>query len=169
MHSGTHLMLDLFSHWNKVSPIPDGMFYPPMDNRDHIIQFHVINGQKTFYEIANTYQCVIPMRHPVRVLESMRRRDKGLADLEEQFANLMTLKGKVIHVDAPDRDKQVQVVSQWLDRPLSTDWPNLSHKGTIDFKVTDKRIAEIPSWIMDFYSETAQKWEISSPPRGYIK
>jgi len=154
MHTGTHLLLDIFKNWNKISPIPDSMFYPPMDNKDHIIQFHLIDGHSTFYEIAETYHQVIPMRHPVRVLESMRRRQKTLADLEEQFANLIRVHEwapMYIHVDSKDRDKHVQAVAKLINRPLSTDWPNLSHKGTIDFEVTDERIVEIPQWIMEFY------------------
>lgn len=154
MHSGTHLMKDLI-RFKKIGAMPDSMFYPPDDPRDFMILFHLVDGHGEYYRIAEKYKKIIPMRHPVRILESMRRRGLGLANLEEQFRNLQRVhefgNKRYIHVDSPDRDEHVRAVGKWLNRAFNPTWPRLTVKHTIDFEVTDERIAEIPEWIMAFY------------------
>lgn len=158
MHTGRHVLQTIFTreNWKQVGPNPDTHFYPPKPKQDHIIYFHLVDGHSAYYNIAEQYPLVCPMRHPVRVLESFRRRGLTKDYFEEQWRNQIRVhnwRPLYIHIDSTHRDEQLANASRKLGRKLSTNWPVLTVKNTVDFEVTDERLAEIPDFIMDFYTE----------------
>lgn len=146
MHTGTHLVREmLMEHLKAISP--DAL------DRDGFYGYHLVNSCKKYTQL--NYPTISPMRHPVRILESFRRRDKTIDMMEEQFHNFSLLRDPIIiHVDRADRDDYVNRAAKRTGLPLSTDWPLLSPKNTLGFKVTPERLKEIPEWIMDLYSKT---------------
>jgi len=115
--------------------------------------YHLLDSSKKWFDLP--YPVISTMRHPVRILESHRRRGEDLPMVEEQFRNFEKLKDPIIiHVDRQNRDEYLARASKRLGLDLTTDWPLLSSKGTLTFKVTPERLKEIPEWIMQIYKST---------------
>ena len=147
MHSGTHLMVDMLQRCMKGCSIQDAQ-----NGKPGFFLMHLVDAHQNDMRLG--LPLITPMRHPVRVLESFRRRSKTLAEMESQYRNLARISPIFIHVDRKDRDAYVERAGKLLNLPLKTDWPLLSPKNTLGWKVTPERIKEIPEFIMDIYDNS---------------
>lgn len=149
MHTGTHLL------WRMLEPMkginPDAYHHQPGAYK---YLYHLVDSSQGYFGLE--YPILTPMRHPVRVLESFRRRNKPFSMFAEQWRNLERIHGHTnyIHVDRKDRDWHVNLASRAIGFHVKPSWPLLSAKNTLNIQVTDERVEEIPRWIMDLYRET---------------
>jgi len=147
MHSGTHLIKDeIFKDFHHLSWNED-----IGDEKLYKVCFHVTDA--TICKIK--HPCYVPLRHPVRIIESHKRRNReGLID--QQFKNMINIVDKYdpfyLFIDEPIRNRQIDEMSEMVNHKLETDLPVLTERNTHDFEITDNRILNTPNWIMDFYA-----------------
>jgi len=151
MHSGTHLVFNMLRESMGCKGIS---LQDIREGKPGVALFHLVDAHKG--ELRLSCPIITPMRHPVRILESFRRRGKPQSEMESQFRNLDKLDPLFIHVDHIARDQHVKRVGDRLGIDLKTDWPLLSPKGTVGFKVTPERVSAIPGWIMDIYTHSLE-------------
>ena len=161
MHTGLHLLLDVFKHWKVIGPVLDGsqVMTPPQDEERYIIPVHLTKSNREIYRLVQDYPSVVPMRHPVKVLESFKRRGLTQEYFEEQWKCLIRIKDRLIryvHVDQERRDQDLEIAGKLAGTRLSSDWPILTVKNTIDFEVTEDRVKSLPDWVMEHYKWTLQ-------------
>jgi hypothetical protein len=171
MHTGTHLLSRQV--FNDFADAPlymvDGVDY---QMRVHLTDF---SHDKMHKWIGKDIQIVSPMRHPARVMESFRRRDRKLRpedkpeglnilpgqDFESQWENLRYYNSQCeinyIHIDdLENRDNQVKELGEKIGYDLTCSWPlsikesGASH-GTHDLEITQELINQVPDWILDYY------------------
>lgn len=87
-HTGTHLMKRVFQDWIAISPNWCGPFDLPSGDTRWVMFCHLTDSNRELYHVVRQYPCVVPMRHPVRVLESWHRRGLTQAEYETQWKNL---------------------------------------------------------------------------------
>ena len=151
MHSGTHLIYKMLTSCLKCK----GVSIEASRAGEHgVFLFHLVDAHRDALDMRHL---VTPMRHPVRIAESFRRRGKPIEDMYRQFENLARIDPIFIHVDRVDRDAYVARAGKELGVQLHTDWPLLSPKNTLGYKVTPARIKSIPAFIMDIYDKSIYK------------
>ena len=180
MHSGTHLLkqniLKDFKYWPYDERL-DGDFQAGV----HYVT-HVNERQEDWMSRGD--HIVSPMRHPARILASFQSRNRPItmedtkerikhlephmfsmgmkegADYESQWKNLAYFMDRYdinfIHIDADDRDEQVEKFGKKIGRDLHCDWPVDNNSGARCGN-HDKPIEECPQppeWVMEIYRGT---------------
>ncbi len=75
---------------------------------------------------AKKYPCIVPMRHPMKVALSYKKRRESLQPMFEGFRMLVTaidpLKPYYLPIDVPDRQNWLDRINTDLGLELRTDW-----------------------------------------------
>ena len=153
MHTGRHVLATAFSGWKTTGPVIDEL----EEESRYIMLLHLTDKDKILYQHIRDFPAVVPIRHPVRVWESWKRKQSPQMTFqyfEEQWKNLIRVKDHLISyvfIDEDRRDKDLEKAGRLAGARLKTDWPVLSQTNTVDFEVTQERVKEIPDWIMEHY------------------
>ena len=76
---------------------------------------------------------IVPMRNPLAVAISWKARGKSLGPLWDGFDALRSVAHKVgcwFPIDAPNRDFHLSQLSDFIGRPLSTEWEKVYSCGS---------------------------------------
>jgi len=153
MHTGTHLFENFI--FRDFEPWPGY----GVGGADYTYKVHYISSAMSMIEkaLAEADFIVSPMRHPARILESFKRRQRSISlndvlsipyvkrpviygirdggDYETQWRNLAYCMSnyniRFIHVDDfENRDAQVEQLAKDIGKELHPEWPINRHSGS---------------------------------------
>ena len=161
-HSGTHLLRHFVLEEYKTQV----GFAARTRDMNTMMAGHLLNASANVIRKAceDADRVYTPLRHPVRILESFKRKNAPFEYYMEQWGLMVNVLSKYnptyFHTDIPElRVIESQEIRKDLRLPnIEIDWTPRKEtgcvRGTHDFEVTPELEAEIPDWIMEFYNKT---------------
>ena len=169
-HCGHHFIMEQIF---KPEYTPTPPYGTPIGNTVFTGHFEECNGfNNMWFILGERYKIYIPLRHPARVLESIRRRGLRQVNFHSEFfmqwstmmncINHWSIHGKkvmYIHLDDYElRTKQAASILDDLDmshKYNSIDWSvngkNGSRQNTHDLDINDELLVDVPKYFIDFY------------------
>ena len=120
----------------------------------HLETEHIPSLRRT----AAKYPCIIPLRHPVAVALTWKKRRNNIAHLCSQYRALVTaldpLHPFYLPVDVPNRQKYLDLINAEAGLNLVTDWPVWKPSGEKGkFAGRDRElIADLQTELEHFFS-----------------
>ena len=118
-HTGSVFLLeDLLADLVRVDePTDDGGFFFRHIGFEHAALIR---------SYAKQYPCIVPMRHPMKVALSYKKRRESLQDMLDGFRRLVTaidpLNPYYLPLDVPDRQDWLDRINNDLNLDLQTNW-----------------------------------------------
>lgn len=165
MHTGTHVLGGAaFPEFEVVGAWEYDYAGGKIARLHHFVRAYEETIRGTFSKAEKVFTT---LRHPARVLESFKRRQRGgYEDFLSQWDMMTDLLREYdttfIHVDREDlRDREINEARESLGLgKISIDWtPRIElgcYCGTHDLQLTDELVAEVPDWMVDFYNKTIE-------------
>lgn len=158
MHTGTHVIRNqVFSGFQEIHFKGLGFQGNKGQVVGHLLNNTVCHWIKAFDKFGNIF---MPIRHPSRVLESFRRRDKCERFYREQWDLFLEIGAAYdityLHIDdLALRDKQVVRISEQIGMPVTPSWElEGSEHGTHDMEITQGLLDQTPERYIRFYEDT---------------
>lgn len=124
--SGTHFFLDyLFRGWNRGGPRRP----PAMDERKYYWAQHCYpKATQTILEMGRKYQMVIPLRHPMSVLQTTKNRGQDITLMIDCFKVItdcldVELEPCYLPLDIPERQDYLDKLNERCGTEFVTDFP----------------------------------------------
>ena len=161
-HTGTNVLRRIFTdHGYEMRFVNDA---PETEQNYYFAHTTNLADVQRGLQLAKRMPIVCPMRHPFRVEESWRRRQKDLShgfwDAWHHLRTMVIPAGCfVMPVDVPDRDEHLGRLGDLLGVRLTTDWPLCrSRAGTHDLPLSEtnpspevRNMASELGWLLDRY------------------
>lgn len=168
MHSGTHVLR--YQILKAFFQDGDTDCYFNGNSGNTMVKCHVDQLYR-FQKELDTYPVFTSLRHPRRIAASFRQRralfnNKMNNYTEESFhrqfralIDEVAPKGPFyLHMDDDIKDKEVEVIGEFLDLPLKPNWEVSKRSGAVcgnhDIKLVD--CPEVPQEYEDFYYDTIE-------------
>ena len=101
---------------------------------------------------------VVPLRPPVNVALSWKKRERNLAELDQQWRRMRDIidhyDPMYLPVESPHREVFLDKIRHRLDMPLHTDWRKIASIENEGISLTDEEIKQAERW-NEFYGKNS--------------
>lgn len=167
-HSGTHVLRYqiLRAHFEDGD---ECLFNG--DSKNKMVKCHTDQLFRFSKEFEN-YPIFTSLRHPRRIAKSFEERHEKFGNrlnnytwdnFHNHFRILIDLVDKkspfYLHVDNDVRDKEVEVMREFLDLPIESNWEVCKRSGAVcgNHDIDIDQCPEVPQEYIDFYYETIER------------